>query len=263
MEKKHKHNKLDKLVKAELDRRVRKVEKNLSDDGSFDPDKIDSEVLLQRIKKQIKEKEVQKEKIEQEKEMRVYRRERRVGIVIAVLVGSFLATMTSEANRTYIGDRIRYLVGNEVIVRVGGSDGNGEIGSEEKELLAYQEIQEKMGIPVPVLNYGPGVRNSFEYNFLHGDSIAAIKYKYGDMTLDLCMINKSRTEKSVMAFHGKIIKEVEVMGGILVIPVQKIKDTTDFESEFAAQWEYKDGYYQLSGKIGEKEFIEVVENISY
>ena len=182
---------------------------------------------------------------------------------LPILVGSFLATMTSEANRTYIGDRIRYLVGNEVIVRVGGSDGNGEIGSEEKELLAYQEIQEKMGIPVPVLNYGPGVRNSFEYNFLHGDSIAAIKYKYGDMTLDLCMINKSRTEKSVMAFHGKIIKEVEVMGGILVIPVQKIKDTTDFESEFAAQWEYKDGYYQLSGKIGEKEFIEVVENISY
>ncbi len=263
MEKKHKHNKLDKLVKAELDRRVRKVEKNLSDDGSFDPDKIDSEVLLQRIKKQIKEKEVQKEKIEQEKEMRVYRRERRVGIVIAVLVGSFLATMTSEANRTYIGDRIRYLVGNEVVIRVGGYEGEENLESEEKERLAYQEIQEKMGIAVPVFKYGLGSKDSFEYNFVHGDSIATIKYQYEDMTLDLCMINKNRTEVSGMKFHGKIIKEVEVMGGLLTIPVQKIKDIEDTQSSYAAQWEYKDGYYQLNGKVGEKEFIEIIENIYY
>ena len=263
MEKKHKHNKLDKLVKAELDRRVRKVEKNLSDDGSFDPDKIDSEVLLQRIKKQIKEKEVQKEKIEQEKEMRVYRRERRVGIVIAVLVGSFLATMTSEANRTYIGDRIRYLMGNEVIIQMGGDGGEEAMKSEEERILAYQEIREKMGIPVPILNYGISTKDLFEYNFLHENSVAMIKYQYEDLDLDLCMVNKNRTEMSGMAFHGDIIKEVKVMGGLLIIPVQKVKGTDDLKSGYVAQWEYKDGYYQLSGKIGEKDFIDIVENISY
>lgn len=263
MDKKHKFNKLDKLMQAEHDRRVRKVEKNLSDDGSFDPDKIDSEVLLQRIKKQIKENEGQKEKIKQEKEMRMYRRERRVGIVIAVLVGSFLATLTSEANRTYMGDRIRYLVGNEVIIRVGGDEREENVESEEEELLAYQEIEEQIGIPVPILNYGPNVRNSFEYNIIHEDGIAMIEYQYGDVILNLCMVNKNRTGSSGMTFHGKKIKEVKVMEGILTIPVQKIKDTEDIKSGFAAQWKYKGGYYQLSGKVEEKEFIKIVENIFY
>ena len=44
-----KFDKLNEWIKAEYDRETKKIEDSLSNDGSFDPDKIDSEELFQRI----------------------------------------------------------------------------------------------------------------------------------------------------------------------------------------------------------------------
>lgn len=66
-----------------------------------------------------------------------------------------------------------------------------------------------------------------------------------------------------MAFHGKKIEEVEVMGGFFTIPIQEVKNEKDKRASFAAQWEYEEGYYQLSGKAEEEEFITIVKNIRY
>ena len=93
--------------------------------------------------------------------------------------------------------------------------------------------------------------------------MAMIKYQYDDLVLFLWMVNKNRAETSGMVLHGKKIKEVDVMEGLFTIPVQEIKDTTDIKFTYAAQWEYKEGYYQLSGKVVEKEFLKIVESIYY
>ncbi len=263
MGKRDKFDELDKRLRAEYDRKIQEIEDDLSDDGSFDSDRINSEMLYQRIQERIREREEEKEKIQREKKKRWYRVERVAVVSVVTVVGIFLASMTSEANRTYLGDRIRYLMGDEVVVRVRGDEEQKNTENEEKEKVAYREIEEQIGIPVPVFRYKPSAEDTFEYEILHEDAIVMIKYQYNDIFLTLWMINKNRAETIEVAAHGKKISEVDVMEGVLTIPIQEIKDTIDFESTYAAQWEYKEGYYQLSGKVEEKEFIEIVKNICY
>lgn len=263
MRKKKKYDELDRRLRAEYDRKIQEIEDDLSDDGSFDTDRIDSEMLYQRIQAKIREREEEKEKIQREKERRRYRIERVAVLLVVTVVGIFLASMTSEANRTYLGDRLRYLIGDEVVVRVRNDENQEDTDNGEKERAIYRKIEEEIGIPVPILKYGSNTENIFEYEITHESSMAVIEYQYDDILLDLCMINKNRAETSGVVMHGEKIKEVDVMGGFITILIQKIKDTTDFESTYAAQWEYKEGYYQLSGKVEEQEFIEIVNNIYY
>lgn len=171
--------------------------------------------------------------------------------------------MTSEANRTYLGDRIRYLMGDEVAVYVTSNGEQKSSESEEEERVAYQEIKEELGIPVPIFKYNPCTKGTFKYNITHKDSSATIGYQCGDIILTLLMVNKKRTETSGMEIHGEKIKEVDVMRGAYTVSVQKVKNTTDIKADYVAQWEYEDGYYQLSGKVEEKEFLKIMENIYY
>lgn len=263
MGKRDKFDELDKRLRAEYDRKIQEIEDDLSDDGSFDSDRINSEMLYQRIQERIREREEEKEKIQREKKKRWYRVERVAVVSVVTVVGIFLASMTSEANRTYLGDRIRYLMGDEVVVRVRSDEEQKNEESEEKEQVAYRKIEEEIGIPVPIFVYGSNAEDSFEYEIMHGSSMTMIEYQYDDMLLTLWMVNKNRAETSGVVLHGTKIKEVDVMKGSLTIPVQEIKDTTDFKSTYAAQWEYKNGYYQLSGKVVKEEFLKIVESIYY
>ena len=43
----------------------------------------------------------------------------------------------------------------------------------------------------------------------------------------------------------------------------EIKEPEDEMATLAAQWTYKEGYYQLSGKIEESEFIKILKSIAY
>ncbi len=269
MRKKQKLNKLDQWMKAEYDRKTQEIEENLSKDGSFDPDKIDSEALFQRILAQIEEDERNKQQDKGEKKVKkgidMYQVQRWVALFVVSVVGIFLASMTSEANRTYFKHTIRYLVGNEVLMEI-GNDGMGKGNSvvdQDEELLAFQEIEEKVGIPVPVFRYKPDVCRGFRYNIELGNAAAAIEYQYDKAIINLRMFNENKAEAYGATVHGKVIKKIDVLEGVITIPVHKIKDSGDKEPTYVAQWKYKSGYYQLSGKVVEKEFLEIIENIYY
>lgn len=70
MGKRDKFDELDKRLRAEYDRKIQEIEDDLSDDGSFDSDRINSEMLYQRIQERIREREEEKEKIQREKKKR-------------------------------------------------------------------------------------------------------------------------------------------------------------------------------------------------
>lgn len=271
MGKENRFGRLDELLQEEYGREVRDIEENLSSDGSFDPDRIDSEALYLRIQEEIKAREEEKKKGEEEqkeeereKKGKFWHVMERVAIfIIVVSVGIFGVSMTSEARRSRLGDTIRYLMGNEVVLRMGGDEEHSTIEDDEKELQAYQQIKEEIGIPVPYLSYRENIEKTFKYKITHESTTAMLEYGYGDAILRLCIINKDRTDVSGIVFHGKKVKEVEIMGGLVTVPIQEIKDEMDVKASFATQWEYEGGYYQLSGKMEEKEFIKIVENIRY
>ena len=105
MGKKTKFDKLNEWIKKEYDRETQEIEDSLSNDGSFDPNRVNSEELFRRIQAGIKEKEEQKEETEtQKKKVGIGRYQVRkwAALFFVAIIGVFLASMTSEANRSYL-----------------------------------------------------------------------------------------------------------------------------------------------------------------
>ena len=74
---------------------------------------------------------------------------------IALLCGAcvFTASMTSEANREYFINNIRYLAGNDTKIIVYNDETNDTDNVEE--YVAIQEIEDKLGIDMPEFCYRP------------------------------------------------------------------------------------------------------------
>ena len=264
MRKNFKFDKLDEWIKAEYDRETKGIEDSLSDGGSFDPNKIDSQELYQRIQSRIKEKEEQETKSEVQEKRRVITRQR-VGKCAALfcvaVTGVFLASMTSEANRSYFMYKMQYLIGDEV----GESNVEDRIDviNWEKGKYARQETADRLGIPIPIFHYMLELNIENAYNIQSGDYAATIDYQYDGKIVNLYMVNRKKTDASNIDFQGKEVKQLEVMNGTVVMTVLKIEGMEEEGPTFAAQWDYKEGYYQLSGQVKESEFLEILKSIDY
>ena len=76
--------------------------------------------------------------------------------------------------------------------------------------------------------------------------------------------NESSTSLLAISDSGKQIKELnsELMSGINLF-LWEILSEEDNEPTYILQWEYKNVYYELSGKILETEMEDIAENIIY
>jgi len=266
MRKNFKFDKLDEWIKAEYDRETKGIEDSLSDDGSFDPNKIDSQELYQRIQYRIKEKEEQETKSEVQEKRRGITRQR-VGKCAAffctAVTGVFLASMTSEANRSYFMYKMQYLIGDEVVANEGNGDDKSSTIQSKEENQVKQEIDEKLDIAMPSFLYKLQLEVDNKYNIQYGNDTVIVKFKYNNIIVNLRMYNKNYTDISGVDIQGEIIKELKLKEGTISAVVVKIEALQDEEPTLTAQWEYGNGFYQLSGKMEEGEFIKILESITY
>ena len=256
-----KFDKLDEWLKAEYDRETKDIEDSLSNDGSFDPDRIDSDELLQRIKSGIKARD------EQGVENGVQRKKRRItvqkvgkcaALFCVALTSVFLASMTSEANRSYFWCKMQYLVGDS-----GNEADSNTTENKKREEKIESEIKNQLDILVPYFDYKLQLASDDAYSVQYGNAAVILEYQYNNSIMNLRIFNKNRTDISAREFKGKIIKELNLEEKALTIAILEMKSSEDKEAALAAQWEYQGGFYQLSGKADEKEFIKILESIIY
>lgn len=270
MGKKTKFDKLNEWIKQEYDRETQEIEDSLSNDGSFDPNRVNSEELFQRIQAGIKEREKQKEEQKegpgaQQKKVGIsgYQVRKWAALFFVTIIVIFLASMTSEANRSYLMYKIQYLVGDEIVLDKGNAGDAEDMGKWQGEKYNRQEAEEKLGIPIPDFQYKLELNTEDAYNIQYGEAIATVEYEYDDNIVNLRMINRNKADAHGIDFQGKVLKKINVRKGMISIIVLEVKAEDDEEVTLAAQWEYQEGYYQLSGKIEEDEFINILKNIAY
>ena len=73
----------------------------------------------------------------------------------------FAASMTSEANRNYFIEGIRYLAGDDARVVVGNDEENEDVNTDEYE--AIEDIENKIGVEVPEFYYRPQGMRFYDY----------------------------------------------------------------------------------------------------
>lgn len=201
-----------------------------------------------------------KEKIVYLPEKRHHKLARVAAVVLVCAAGVFAAGMTSQANRSYFIDSVKVWTGNDTSISIDNDATSDEV--ERDEQSAIDDIENQMGFDkIPKFMYRP---KNFKYKdyLIHSNTgVALIEYWYGNSVITVYISDYSRTTKTTdYVLDGKIIDSIKVADESFKIEILKIKDK---EENYTAYWKTNTAFYQISGKMEEKEFINLIKNIRF
>lgn len=204
-----------------------------------------------------------KEKIVYLPEKRHHKLARVAAVVLVCAAGVFAAGMTSQANRSYFIDSVKIWTGNDTSISIDNDATSDEV--ERDEQGAIDDIKNQMGFDkIPKFMYRP---KNFKYKdyLIHSNTgVALIEYWYGNSVITVYISDYSRTTKTTdYVLDGKIIDSIKVADESFKIEILKIKDKQDKEENYTAYWKTNTAFYQISGKMEEKEFINLIKNIRF
>lgn len=266
------------MTKSEIEalrEEAEQIERELKEDpfiDSMDPPKE----LYNRIVQELKDKgiyhededEVSEEKeevVEKKKKVVFYSRWKRAGkcaaIVCLTMLGVFGVAMTSEANRVYLIQKVDTWFGNDTRL-VLENDKNRKESVEDQEDIK-KSIEDELGVEIPNLLYIPKDMTFVSYDKDLDGGMAFIQYEYKEQLLTFYISNNQDDTTELSAYDGKHIQTFEINHNTIDVNVWELEDKTQDGICYVAQWEYKNCYYEISGKIKIDEFIKIIKNIYF
>ena len=271
---------LKKWLAEEYEKETEEMEKILFPDGVIPDDgetEEEAKAAYQRLVEKLKADGVYKEdetdriKTDEHKEnvKIVYLPEKKshkaARVAAAVLVcsaGIFAASMTSQANRSYFLDSVRYWVGDDTRISIENDEGNEKEQKDEQK--AIDAIEEELDLDVPLILDRPENFKFRSYNVNVESGYALIEYCYGQEIVNIYINDYSDERKSgAYILDGKEIATVKMKNENINITIKKIQDKNDKKENYAAYWEKDSVFYQISGKMQRNEFMNLVKNIKF
>lgn len=271
---------LKKWLAEEYEKETEEMEKILFPDGVIPDDgetEEEAKAAYQRLVEKLKADGVYKEdetdsiKTDDHKEnvKIVYLPEKKshkaARIAAAVLVcsaGIFAASMTSQANRSYFLDSVRYWGGDDTRISIENDEGNEK--AQKDEQMAIDAIEEELDLDVPLILDRPENFKFRSYNVNVESGYALIEYCYGQEIVNIYINDYSDERKSgAYILDGKEIATVKMKNENINITIKKIQDKNDKKENYAAYWEKDSVFYQISGKMQQNKFMNLVKNIKF
>ena len=183
-------------------------------------------------------------------------------VAVAVLIGVFGISMSSEANRAYIMREMNELFGNDVNTKV---NNNEVVESDRTEQYACEKIENTLGIKMPRFFYMPDEMRYQDYVIDENAETGILQYVYDEQTVFLMIFPNEKKASFLSQNDNGILVETFQNDFIpeLKITLWKIEDGEDKKPMYSLKWEYKNCYYELFGKIEKKEMENIAENIVY
>lgn len=183
---------------------------------------------------------------------------------IALLCGAcvFAASMTSEANREYFINNIRYLAGDDtrVIVYNDETNDSGNIAEDK----AIQDIEDKLGIEMPEFCYRPYELKFYAYEVNTFAANARMEYEFKGNIIAFCIDKEDEdTASNISSAHGEQIGTIITTSDSIEVSIKKIQDIGDEMPSFSAFWQKGNVFYHFSGKIDLEELKKMMEQIKF
>lgn len=188
-------------------------------------------------------------------------------VAAAVLVcsaGIFAASMTSQANRSYFIDSVRYWVGEDTSISIENDEGNER--AQKDEQTALDNIEKGISAKVPKFMYRPDGFEFKDYYVSTSAGYAVMEYYYGKNIIMIYIGRYDQEAKSsVYILDGKIIDKVNLENENITVNIEKVKDDadTDTNENYVACWKNESIFYQITGKMQKEEFIKFIKNIVF
>lgn len=185
-------------------------------------------------------------------------------VMLVCAAGVFAASMTSQANRSYFIDSVKLWTGNDTKIVLGNDSRNDSSKMEEDEEGAITNISEQLKINVPAVCVRP---NTFEFKDYEVDKnlkFGLMEYQYKNTIVTLYVDqNRDVQNSSAIGLDGREIKKIEFSDDDIVITLMEVEDKKDQDRNYVAYWKQEAVYYQISGKMEEKEFEKLIKNIRF
>lgn len=181
-------------------------------------------------------------------------------VVAVTCMGMFALTMSSRANRQYVVDSVRYIVGKDTRVSVNNDDGALIRGVSEGE--ARGDVAEALNILVPVLKYKPKNFQFIGYECYSQYGYALMHYQLSGNDILLYISNNEGEKSRTALYDGKPIDEIPLYKELTTAKLYK-SDDGDKIPTYGADWEYNEAYYRLNGKVDRDQFEKIIEKILF
>ena len=255
-------NELKIRMKNALDQKIREREKRSEDmkrtDAYAKLSEEDQEALRlgrEMLKNQSEEKKIYTIR-------RKKRNIRRIVALAAVLILVMAVGMTSFGGPERMLQFVKSSVGDRQVSKVNSSDKN-KIIEEEDEELAYEDAEKEFGIGVVrILGKLDGMQ--FDKMTLDRDlQVAELSYNYKEGKIQFIISaaygeTAWGSDNEDIVIDNYFIKRKET-----TIEVKKYKMVEKNEDRFAAEFEYKDLHYCITGTINEIEIKKILDNLYF
>lgn len=255
-------NELKIRMKNALDQKIREREKRSEDmkrmDAYAELSEEDQEALRlgrEMLKNQSEEKKIYTMR-------RKKRNIRRIVALAAVLILVMAVGMTSFGGPERMLQFVKSSVGGRQVSKVNSSDKN-KIIEEEDEELAYEDAEKEFGIGV-VRILGKLDEMQFDKMILDRDlQVAELSYNYKDGKIQFIISaaygeTAWGSDNEDIVIDNYFIKRKET-----TIEVKKYKMSEKSKDRFAAEFEYKDLHYCITGTINEIEIKKILDNLYF
>ena len=271
---------LKKWLAEEYEKETEEMEKILFPDGVIPDDgetEEEAKAAYQRLVEKLKADGVYKEdetdsiktddhkenvKIIYLPEKKSHKAARVAAAVLVCSAGIFAASMTSQANRSYFIDSVKVWTGNDTKISVDNDPSSDVLSMDEDK--ARDDINEQLGMKVPYFMYRPSGLEFLSCDVNKQLGYACIEY-ICNKTILLLQIDDNIENKNSRAYSldGKKIAQIKFSDEDIEVTVMKIKDEADEKENYVAYWQKENFFYEISGKLEEKEFIKIVQNMRF
>lgn len=252
-------------------RRAEQWERELFDQADFseeeEPAEEEDAHSYEKLVNRLKEEGIYREEVPEEDTSRIISMHRGhrisigkvAGIAILFCTCVFAASMTSEANRTYLVNNIRVWSGKDTRSVVDNNEENENANTEELE--AFEIIEKELQIEMPEFYYRPYGFDILDYELNEYVGIARVEYKYQNniITLYIDKENENSASKN-NTMHGKTEEILTIEAENITVLLQESEDEVP---SYTAQWERGDVLYHLAGRMEKEELIKIIENIVF
>lgn len=179
-----------------------------------------------------------------------------------MIFGIFGVSMSSEANRAYIMEKVDRMLGNNVETKVNNDKMLRNSTTEEE---ARMDIEAALGIELPQFYYLPKEIKYQDYVVDGEAQMAVIQYQYNEQIIHFLILSNERDASAVAT--SDFGKKIDTISSKLTDEINstlwEVLDEDDKQPTYILQWDYKNVYYELSGKIKNGEVMSIAENILY
>lgn len=188
-----------------------------------------------------------------------------LGMTAAAVItcfGLFGVSMSTQGGRSYVMDKANEVLGDKKNTEIENSQ--DRLISDRTEEEARNEIEEKLQVEVPDFLYLPDRMDFDSYEIDEAAQSVYMKYK-NDESYMYFVIQANYVDKSGIYKNDEGNYQGKIEGELSKIEPElwEIPDEENFRSAYLAQWDYKNSYYRISGKITQDEITEIVKNIMY